>query len=183
MASGSGSSPLYVSEPSSVNVSSDGDSVAEVNQICDDKYPLWKHVNKVEKNGPDGGNAVIECKFCGKQISGSYTRIRAHLLKIQNQGVHICKKVTVPILEQLRKEVVDAEAAISNSKPKSVPLPVHIGSTGLPPSGGTSAQSKKRKKQSGIDESFFRERRQIADVLVGRMFYTGGMELESLKEF
>ena len=90
--------------------------------------------------------------------------------------------MTVSILQQLRKEVADAEAAISNSKPKSVPLPIQIGSTGLPPSGGTNAQSKRRKRQSGIDESFFRERRQIADALVGRMFYTGGMELDSLKE-
>ena len=75
-----------------------------------------------------------------------------------------------------------AEAAISNSKPKSVPLPIHIGSTRLPPSGGTNAQSKRRKRQSGIDESFFRERRQIVDALIGRMFYTGSMELDSLKE-
>ena len=103
-------------------------------------------------------------------------------MKIPNQGVHICKHVTVPILQQLRKEVADAEAAISNSKPKSVPLTIQIGSTGLPPSGGTNAQSKRRKRQSGIDESFFPERRQIADALVGRMFYTGGMELDSLKE-
>ena len=139
MASGSGSSPLHVSEPSSVNVASDGDSVPEVNEICYPKYPLWRHVNNIENNGPDGGNAVLECKFCGKQISGSSTRIRAHLLKIPNQGVHICKQVTIPILQQLRKEVADAEAAISNSKPKSVPLPIQIWSTGLPPFGGTNA--------------------------------------------
>ena len=74
MASGSGSSLLHVSEPSSVNVASDGDSVPKVNEICDPKYPLWRHVNKIENNGPDGGNAVLDCKFCGKQISGSYTR-------------------------------------------------------------------------------------------------------------
>jgi hypothetical protein len=166
MASGSGSSPspLHIFEPSSVNVSSDGDSVPEVNEIYDPRYPLWKYVKKIENNGPDGGNAVIECTFCGKQISDSYTRIRAHLLKIPNQGVLISKRVTVPILEQLRK--------------------VQIGqSTGLPSSGGTSGQSKRRKRQSGIDESIFCERRQIANALVGRMFYTGGMELDSLKEF
>ena len=103
-------------------------------------------------------------------------------MKVPHQGVSISKQVTVPILQQLRKEVADAEAAISNSKPKSVPLPIQIGSTGLPPLGGTNAQSKRRKRQSGIDESFFRGRRQTADALVGRMFYTGGMELDSLKE-
>jgi hypothetical protein len=177
---GTGSSPLHISEPSSADVASEGGSV-QVNEISDRRYPLWKYVKKIESNGPDGGNAVTECTFCGKQISGSYTRIRAHLLKISNQGVHICRQVTVPILEQLRKEVADAEAAISNSKPKSVPLPLQIGSTGLPPLGSTSTQSKKRKRQSGIEESFFHERRQIADALIARMFYTGGTELDSLK--
>jgi len=145
-----------------------------VNEICDPKYPLWRHVNKIENNGPDGGNAVLECKFCGKQISGSYTRIKAHLLKIPHQGVSICKQVTVPVLQQLREEVAYVEAAISNSKPKSVPLPIQIGSIGLPPSRGTNAQSKRRKRQSGIDESFFHERRQIADALVGRKFFRYG---------
>jgi hypothetical protein len=116
MGNDSGSSPLHVSEPSSVNVASDGDSVSKVNEISDPRYPLWRHVNKIENNGPNGGNAVIECKFCGKQISSSYTRIRAYLLKIPNQGVHICKQATIPILQQLRKEVADDEAAISNSK-------------------------------------------------------------------
>jgi len=43
-------------------------------------------------------------------------------------------------------------------------------------------QSKRRKRQSEIDKSFFHERCQIVDALVGRMFYTGGMELDSLKE-
>ena len=94
------------------------------------------------------------------------------MLKIPHHGVSICKQVTVPILQQLHEEVAYVEAAISNSKPKSVPLPIQIGSTGLPPSGGTNAQSKRRKRQSGIDESFLCERRQIVDALVGRMFYT-----------
>jgi hypothetical protein len=66
-------------------------------------------------------------------------------------------QVTVPIIQQLHEEVAYAEATISNSKPKSVPLPIQIGSTGLPLFGGTNAQSKRRKRQSGTDESFFRE--------------------------
>ena len=34
------SSQLHVSEPSSINVASDADSVPEVNEICDPRYPL-----------------------------------------------------------------------------------------------------------------------------------------------
>lgn len=150
---GSGSSPLHISEPSSVDVASEGGSV-QVNEISDRRYPLWKYVKKIESNGPDGGNAVTECTFCGKQISGSYTRIRAHLLKISNQGVHICRQVTVPILEQLRKEVADAEAAISSSKPKSVPLPLQIGSTGLPRSEVQVPSQRKERGNQGLRKAF-----------------------------
>jgi hypothetical protein len=49
MASGSGSSPMHVSEPSSVNVTSDDDSVPEVNEISDPRCPLWRHVNEISK--------------------------------------------------------------------------------------------------------------------------------------
>jgi hypothetical protein len=54
MANGSGSSPslLHNSEPSSVNVSSDRDSVPEVNEISDPRYPLWKYVKKIENQVP-----------------------------------------------------------------------------------------------------------------------------------
>ena len=76
------------------------------------------------------------------------------MLKIPNQGVHICKQVTVPILQQLRKEVADAEAAISNSKPKSVPLPIQIGSTGLPPSGGTNASQREERGNQRLTKAF-----------------------------
>ena len=34
----------------------------------------------------------------------------------------------------------------------------------------------------GLTKVFFHEHRQIVDALVGRMFYIGGMELDSLKE-
>ncbi|KAL5227718.1 hypothetical protein ABZP36_015983 [Zizania latifolia] len=76
------------------------------------KYPLWKYVTKLEKiDGSQGGNARSKCTFCGHIISGSYSRVKAHLLKISCGGTKVCPKVTVPILEELRKEVGILEVA------------------------------------------------------------------------
>ncbi|XP_062217774.1 uncharacterized protein LOC133917997 [Phragmites australis] len=175
MASGSANSPL---KGSSLNESSDGagsGAQSDENQLNDLKYPLWRHVRKLEPNGPSVRNAKSECNFCHKIIPGSYTRVRAHLLKIAGQGVGICRKVIVPIFEQLRREVAVADAAISASQPRSVPLLMQTLGAGLPPSGATSTQSKRRKKQIGIEESFHNELHQMADALIVRMFYTSGL--------
>ena len=69
--------------------------------------------------------------------------------------MHICKQVTVPILQQLRKEVADAEAAISNSKPKSVPLPIQIGSTRLPLLEVQMPSQREERGNQGLTKAFF----------------------------
>jgi hypothetical protein len=93
-------------------------------ESMDPKCPLWRHVNKIKGSNPFGGNAKSECKFCEKVITVSYTRVRAHLLKIPNCGVSICKKVTIPTLEQLQKEVAEAEA-IKEKKQTGIEESVH----------------------------------------------------------
>jgi hypothetical protein len=133
-------------------------------ESMDPKCPLWRHVNKIKGSNLFGGNVKLECKFCEKVITGSYSRVRAHLLKIPNCGVNICKKMTVPILEQLQKEVAEAEAIVNAHQPNNIPLPMQQGS----------AQASKRKKQTGIEESFHTEIRQKADALIARMFYSAG---------
>ena len=77
---------------SRVNVgSAPADPVGE-NEPTDPRYSLWRHVKIIQSNGPSGGNTKSECLFCEKIISGSYTRVRAHLLKIPRQCVSICRK-------------------------------------------------------------------------------------------
>ena len=51
-----------------------------MNEICDPKYPLWRHVNKIESNGPDGGNAVIECKFLFVDCSARVKIVLSYIL-------------------------------------------------------------------------------------------------------
>ena len=62
----------------------------------DPKYPLWKYVKNTEKTGGRiGGNAKFECVFCAQIINGSYSRVKAHLLKISNAGVN--KYIYLPL--------------------------------------------------------------------------------------
>ena len=133
MASGSSRSPTV----QSANTDS---RVAPNPTVADERLrrtPLWKYVKVIQKNSTTGGNARSECLFCGHVIPGSYFRVRAHLLKIPNQGVSIRRKVTVPILEQLHKEVARGEDIINAHLPNNIPLPTQTGS----------AQASNRKKK------------------------------------
>ena len=64
-----------------------------------DEAPLWQYVHKVEKplgsTIKSGGNTHFKCKYCGVVILGSYSKVKAHLLKIPNKGVKACPKVTL----------------------------------------------------------------------------------------
>ncbi|KAE8793328.1 hypothetical protein D1007_32029 [Hordeum vulgare] len=105
-------------------------------------------------------------------FSDSYTRIRAHLLKILNAVINPCTKITQPLFEELRNEDKAAAILISHGKTRNT--------LSLPPfeESGPSVSSRKRKvagKQSGVSESFHSELRQQADALIARMFITGGV--------
>ncbi|GJN30744.1 hypothetical protein PR202_gb19078 [Eleusine coracana subsp. coracana] len=136
-----------------------------------EECPLATRISKNKTHGADGGNAKSECLHCGSIIPGSYSRVKAHLFKEQGKGISICTQATPEMVAQFHAEEDAAKSVAQDSSPRSVPMPVHIPvtySVGRPPSG-------KRKKQSGITESFHNEFRQMADSLIARMFYTGGI--------
>ena len=60
--------------------------------------PLWQYVNKLEKplgsTSKSGGNTHFKCNYCGGFFLGSYSRVKAHLLKISNKGIRACNIVT-----------------------------------------------------------------------------------------
>ncbi|KAL7263316.1 hypothetical protein ACSBR1_001484 [Camellia fascicularis] len=60
----------------------------------DDK-PLWNHVKVL--NVASGG------------VTGSYTKVKAHLLKLSNHGVEPCKSIRDDVVEAIRKEHDGAE--------------------------------------------------------------------------
>ena len=72
----------------------------------------------------------------------------------------------------LHREVAEADAIVNGRQPNNIPLPTQTGSA----EARVSKQAK-RKKQTGIAESFHAELRQQADALIARMFYSGGMHL------
>jgi hypothetical protein len=137
--------------------------------------PLRVHVTRYNTGSESGrgGNSRFKCHFCDGDFPGSYSRVRAHLLKTRCGGVQICSNISHSVHEQLCKEDRDATAIAANSAPKNelIKLPPYENSS-LPPS------AKKRKgKQTNIADSFTAEERHIADSNIARMFYTGGLHI------
>eukprot|EP01018_Ginkgo_biloba_P015167 Gb_27555 [translate_table: standard] len=58
----------------------------------DAKAPLWKYVTILSMT-QGGGCKRWQCNECGKAYSGSYSRVKAHLLHITKIGVKVCPKV------------------------------------------------------------------------------------------
>ncbi|XP_047309896.1 uncharacterized protein LOC124913349 [Impatiens glandulifera] len=85
-----------------------------------DKDPLWKHVTKLVKMKERGGNMKIKCNFYNLEFTGSYSRVKAHLLQIKGEGVSVCPRVTTNILLQLRREMADVE---ERKRQVVIPLP------------------------------------------------------------
>ncbi|KAM0928455.1 hypothetical protein ACQ4PT_002494 [Festuca glaucescens] len=128
----------------------------------DPKWPLWRYVQKVAKTGGgQGGNEKIICRLCNRDISGSYSRVKSHLLKLGGCGVKPCPKVTIDVLIQLKGEQDRADA--SSNMPNNIPLPTDgNGST-------------RKRKASAIEECFDVDSRSKLDALIARMFYTAGL--------
>ena len=63
-----------------------------------DEGPLWKFVTKLEKpvgsTSKSGGNTRFKCNYCDGNFVGSYSKVKAHLLKSSGQGIRACIKVT-----------------------------------------------------------------------------------------
>ena len=55
--------------------------------------PLWKYVTKLEKASVGGGNVAFRCNYCEKTFKGSYSRMKAHLLKLSKFEIQPCVKV------------------------------------------------------------------------------------------
>ena len=60
-------------------------------QSDEESKPLWKYVTKYDKaDGVVGGNTQWQYNFCMKVYTSSYTKVRAHLLKIKGAGIGVC---------------------------------------------------------------------------------------------
>ena len=55
--------------------------------------PLWKYITKLEKTSVGGENVAFRCNYCEKTFKGTYSRVKAHLLKLSKFGIQPCAKV------------------------------------------------------------------------------------------
>jgi hypothetical protein len=152
------------SSTASVNV---GSIPSPSETIVDDKYPLWKYVNKGEKDGGSGGGGVkFQYNYCNKIFTGTYSRLKNHLLKQAGMGVQICTSVSNEALVEMKKLVKDCEDRVARSAPREVPLPT---SSGI-------FSTKKRKGETGsLQGCWKQDARAECDAEIARMFYTSGL--------
>ena len=86
--------------------------------------PLYKYVTKLEKASVGGGNVAFKCNYCEKTFKGSYSRVKAHMLKLSKFGIQPCAKVRDEYQNEMQK-LEDAYEEFSRrlKKPKLVSLP------------------------------------------------------------
>ncbi|KAK3040022.1 hypothetical protein RJ639_027333 [Escallonia herrerae] len=49
------------------------------------------------------------CNYCNKKVTGSYSKVKGHLLAIPLCGVTACKNLSAEIMKAIKKEHDDAE--------------------------------------------------------------------------
>ncbi|XP_042416522.1 uncharacterized protein LOC122005528 [Zingiber officinale] len=157
----------------------------------DDYSPLWKFVTKVEK-GVGGGNVTWSCNICTKVCKGSYSRVKAHLLKQKGAGIAGCTAVTMDQMKRMQQLVDDAELRKKNSKPKEVSLPSSSVSSNMASKSSFSGPgplqnddptlTKKRKGQLGpLEKAFNLNARDELHSEIARLFYTGGLSFNIVR--
>ncbi|XP_057723564.1 uncharacterized protein LOC130939478 [Arachis stenosperma] len=104
---------------------------------------------------------------------GSYTRVRAHLLKISGKEIRFCAKVTSTKLEELKK--LDSESTLlhESKKAKSIPLP--------PLSNASEIDSRKRRATGPLENAFNVNARETLYLHIARMFFSFGLPFHLAK--
>ena len=101
--------------------------------------PLWQCVTKLEKplgsTSKSGGKIQFKCNYCGGIFLGSYSRVKAHLLKISNKGIRACIKVALSHrLEMQRMHDQVKNDKLEREHGSQVPLPLPLPGCGPIPS-------------------------------------------------
>nr|XP_017250874.1 PREDICTED: uncharacterized protein LOC108221512 [Daucus carota subsp. sativus] len=139
-----------------------------LNPSKDDK-PLWLHVEVLDAPIGGGGNRKWRCRYCNKIVTGSYSKVRAHLLKISNMGVEACKGISDDVYRQIEAEHKRAEEKVAKEA-----MNVRQRNQCMAYQGGSDlVQPKKRK--GALELAFNVADRDEIDKDCAMMFYTGGI--------
>ena len=138
-------------------------------------------MTKIKKLSDGGVNFSWQCNFCHVINKSSYTRVRAHLLKIVGQGIGPCLKVTPKDIADMQRLEDEAKTQMERKAPKNVPLSMTSSSTSIGGVDRTNSnrfeiENKKRKgNTSALEKSFNKTSRDQLDALIALMFYFGGL--------
>ena len=92
----------------------------------DGNAPLWAYVTKTEKSSGGEGNMSFKCNYYKEIYKGSYSRVKANLLRIANIGIKGCPKVTAEHKLEMQK-LQNATNQKKISKDSTIPLPPGMG--------------------------------------------------------
>uniref|UniRef100_A0A5B7AFB0 BED-type domain-containing protein n=1 Tax=Davidia involucrata TaxID=16924 RepID=A0A5B7AFB0_DAVIN len=143
--------------------------------------PLWKYVAKFDKLSDGGGNISWQCNFCHQVKKSSYTRVRAHLLRLPGQGIVACSKVTTKDILEMQKLEDEVKLRLKSNALKKVPLPHSIislcGSTSFSQEGYDSKKRKTTSSGSGnpLEKTFNMVAHEQLHAEIARMFYSSGL--------
>lgn len=147
--------------------------------------PLWRFVTKLGKLNEGGGNVSFMCNFCQKQIKGSYSRVRGHLLKIPNFGVKGCSRLTIAQVVEMARLDEEATKHIEDAQAKTIHVPCSMSSSSYASSHSTSIDAlnqssygaKKRKVvgDNALGKCYNLHAREQLDGEIARMFYSAGL--------
>ncbi|WOG81476.1 hypothetical protein DCAR_0100623 [Daucus carota subsp. sativus] len=138
-----------------------------LNPSKDDK-PLWLHVEVLDAPIGGGDNRKWRCRYCNKIVTGSYTKVRAHLLKISNMGVEACKGISDDVYRQIEAEHKRAEEKVAKEAMNARQRNQYMAYQG----GSDLVQPKKRK--GALELAFNVADRDEIDKDCAMMFYTSG---------
>ncbi|PKU78650.1 hypothetical protein MA16_Dca014915 [Dendrobium catenatum] len=144
-------------------------------QSVETDKPLWLHVTKLGKTFEGGGNVSFKCNYCGGTYKGSYSRVKAHLLKIAGHGIKMCPKITTSQLTEINRQVDEAECRIKRALPKEIPLPSTHGSSHASSSEGYQTKKRKGVASSPLEKAFSLQQREELDGEIARMFFSAGL--------
>eukprot|EP01018_Ginkgo_biloba_P021027 Gb_40274 [translate_table: standard] len=146
----------------------------------DAKAPLWKYVIILSMT-QGGWCKRWQCNECGKAYSGSYSRVKAHLLHITKIVVKVCPKVN----HAKEAFIKEQEAAERASKRGSVnPFPKGYSSSMAPPFSQLNvdhAPRKRTKEMGQLEKMMDVGGREDVDSRVARCIYACGVSFNVVR--
>ena len=168
-------------------------------------FPLWKYVDRTKLGS--GGTTLIKCHFCQVEWKGTYTRVKAHFMKIPKMGVDVCtgdpkdaNRLTTTQLEQRRAE---GKAGKEVSRPCHNPKysvdvdndgdsdedfnpsedEVQFGDENVPSraSKSTTSQAHKKQKVGGLFDMFDVKGRDGVDLAIARFVLACGIPFNAAR--